>query len=287
MWIVTDRGSDFSAEQLSDLGVQFVPMHLTLDDKTYSSGEDITSEQFFDLLELSQGYPTTSQATVGDFASIYRRLAEVDPEIFSIHISSGLSGTLDSARSGAALVPEARVTFWDTMTLSCPEAWQVEAAARALKAGWPLERVLTYLGQIRLATEGMFTLDTLKYLIHGGRISHMKGLVASLLRIQPVIGVDKISGKYDTRGQERTMKKALQTLTNTLLKYYSEGSHLRVQLLHGKNPDGVAMLKEMVGKLFDCKWDPTAVVGPILGAHTGGGLVGLSAAPVDVFQGLV
>ena len=71
---------------------------------------------------------TTSQPAAGEFAQIYRDLAKVDPEILSIHISSGLSGTLDSARAGAAMVPEAKVTFWDTKTLSCPEAWQVEAA---------------------------------------------------------------------------------------------------------------------------------------------------------------
>ncbi len=284
MWVVTDRGSDFSREQLEGLNIQFVPMHLTLDGKTYSSGIDISSEEFYDLMEETQAYPTTSQAAAGDFASLYKKLAETDPKILSIHISSGLSGTLASARAGAEMVPEAKVSFWDSKTLSCPEAWQVEMAAKALQANWPLEKVLERLEAIHCATEGIFTLDSLKYLIHGGRISHLKGLLASMLQIRPIIAVEKELGKYITQGQERTSKKALQTIANTLLKYYAEGTRLQAQMLHGKNPEAVEMLKEMVGTLFDCKWLPTVSVGPILGAHTGGTLVGLCTGPAELFE---
>lgn len=287
MQIVTDRGSDFAINQAKGFNIHFAPMRLTLDGKTYSSGEDISAEQFYDLLEQTPNYPTTSQATTGDFAQIYKHLAESDPEILSIHISSGLSGTLASAQAAAEMVPEAKITFWDTKGLSCMESWQVEAAARALQSGWPIKRILEYLERIRARIEGTFTLDTLKYLIHGGRISHIKGLLASLLNIKPVIGVEKEKGRYETRGQERTMRKALQSMAKSLLKYYPLGSDLRVQLLHGKNPEAVAILKEDVTKLFNCYWEPTVTVGPILGAHTGKSVVGLVAAPLDLFQGLM
>ena len=185
------------------------------------------------------------------------------------------------------MTPQAHVTFWDTRTLSGPEAWQVEVAAKALKAGWPLQEVLALLGRVRAATEGMFTLDTLKYLIHGGRISHMKGLIASLLHIRPVIAVEKESGKYYTLAQEMTMKKAIQRVASSLGHFYSEGTRLRVQLLHGKNPAAIAMLRQAVGELFECQWLPTLSIGPILGAHTGGSVVGLSVAPLSVFEGLL
>ena len=133
MQIVTERGSDFSPAQLAGLNIHFAPMCLSLDGKTYSSGENLSAEAFYDLIQQTESFPTTSQPSAGEFAQIYRTLAKEDPEILSIHISSGLSGTMDSARAGAAMVPEAHVTFWDTKTLSCPEAWQVEAAARALQ----------------------------------------------------------------------------------------------------------------------------------------------------------
>ncbi len=284
MQIVTDRGSDLSAEQLQGMNIHFVPMRLTLDGKSYSSGEDLSAAEFYDLLEKTSGFPTTSQPSAGDFAAIYRRLAQSDAEILSIHVSSGLSGTLDSARAGAAMVPEAHVTFWDTKTLSCPEAWQVEAAVYALKAGWPVEQILKMLEKISKVTEGMYTLDTLKYLIHGGRISHLTGLMASLLHIRPVIGVAKDTGKYITYGQERTMKRAIQKMAEVAAGLYNEGSDLRIQLLHGKNPEGIEMLRERMTTMFRCHWVPTVNVGPILGAHTGGGLVGFSVAPFSVFE---
>jgi len=287
MQILTDRGSDIAAGQFDGLPIYFAPMRLTLDGITYSSGEDLSSEVFYDMLEKTEGLPITSQATAGDFAAIYNRLAKDDPDILSVHISSGLSGTLDSARLGAEMAPQARVTFWDSLTLSGPEAWQVEVAAKAFKAGCSLPEVMALLGRVRTATEGVFTLDTLKYLIHGGRISHMKGLIASLLHIRPVIAVEKESGKYYTLAQEMTMKKAVQRVAISLQHFYTEGTRLRVQLLHGKNPVAVDLLRQAVEGLFECQWLPTVTVGPILGAHTGGSLVGLSVAPISVFEGLL
>lgn len=284
MQILTDRASDMAAAQLAGLNVHFVPMHLTLDGKTYSSGEDLSSAEFYDLLEKTDGFPTTSQPSAGLFAELYRKLAATDPEILSIHISSGLSGTLNSARAGAQMVPEARVTFWDTKTLSCPEAWQVEAAARCLQAGWPLDRIFKLLEKLGQQCEGIYTLDTLKYLIHGGRISHMKGLLASVLQIRPIIGVDKELGKYYTLGQERTMKRAVQKLADLAGKFHPEGTPLRVQLLHGKNPESLAFLRELMESRYPCHWTPTATVGPILGAHTGGGLVGMAVGPFHLFK---
>jgi DegV family protein with EDD domain len=284
MQIVTDRASDLSAAQLAGLDLNFVPMRLTLDGKTYSSGDEISSEEFYDLLDTTDGFPVTSQPAAGEFAEIYRRLAQTDPEILSIHISSGLSGTMNSARAGAEMVPEAKVTFWDTKTLSCPEAWQVEAAAHALCAGWKLPKIFELLEKIGQSSEGIYTLDTLRYLIHGGRISHMKGLLASVLQIKPVIGVDKEHGKYYTLGQERTIKRALQKITDVVAGWYPEGTPLRVQLLHGNNPEALATLRELMLNRFECHWTPTATVGPILGAHTGKGLVGMSVGPFNIFK---
>lgn len=284
MQIVTDQACDLSAAQREGLNIHYVPMIFTLDGKSYSSGVDVTTETFYDLLEQSGGYPVTSQPSSGDFANLYRDLAQKDPEILSIHISSGLSGTINSARAGAAMVPEAKVTFWDTKTLSCPEGWQVEAAARALLAGWPLNKIFSWLEQIGKKCEGIYTVDTLKYLIHGGRISHLKGLLASVLKIRPIIGVDKENGKYYTLGQERTERRSIEKIAEIVAQLYPEGTPLRVQLLHGKCPESLAILKEKMSSMFTCHWTPTSNVAPILGAHTGKGIVGMSVGPADIFR---
>jgi DegV family protein with EDD domain len=283
MKIVTDQACDLSLEQREGLEIHTVPMRFTLDGKTYSSGIDVTSETFYDLLDATDGFPTTSQPSAGDFSELYRRLAMEDPEILSIHISSGLSGTLNSARAGAAMVPEANVTFWDTKTLSCPEGWQVEAAARCLQAGWSLNRVFGLLEQIGKRSEGIYTVDTLKYLIHGGRISHIKGLLASVLKIRPIIGVEKESGKYYSIAQERTEKRSLEKFADIVSRLYPEGIPIRVQLLHGKSPNALAYLREVMSSRFECRWTPTTNVAPILGAHTGKSVVGLSVGPAEVF----
>ncbi len=284
MQIVTDRGCDISPEQSEGLSIHFAPMRLTLGDKTYSSGVDLSAEEFYGLLEKTDEMPVTSQATSGDFAEIYRKLAQTDPDILSIHISSGLSGTYDSAISGAQMVPEAKVTHWDTRTLSCPEAWQVEYAARAVKNGLPLENILKSLEKMRGLCEGIFTVENLKYLIHGGRISHIQGLLASLLQIRPVIAVGKADGKYYTLAKERTTLKALQKIARTIGDFNPDTRKIQVQLLHGNNPDAVAHLKEEITKLYDVIWLPTIHVGPILGAHTGYSLVGACVAPYQALH---
>mgnify|MGYP000856965167 CR=1 FL=1 len=286
MQIVTDRGADVTPEVAEEFGIHFTPLKVTLGDRTYASGVDITPDAFYDLLESSGQMPTTSQPSVGEFVELYRTLAQTDPEILSIHISSGLSGTMNSARTAAAMVPEAHVTLVDTRTLSCPQGWQVEAAARAIRGGWTLERILSYLADFRAQTEGLFTVATLKYLIHGGRISHIKGLVASLLNIKPIIGVDLETGKYHQLGQEITLKRAIFQQADFLAKRFGEGTRLRVQLLHANNLVGTEWLRERINQRFDVDWLPTIAITPALGAHVGTGLVGLAVGPVSLFQQL-
>ncbi|NPV56595.1 MAG: DegV family protein [Anaerolineae bacterium] len=284
MQIVTDQGADLSPQQLEGIKLHVVPLRINFEGKTY---EDIDAAKFYEMLSNSENFPTTSQPSVGDFVTLYEKLAQEDPDILSIHISSGLSGTVNSARAAVPMVPSARITVVDTKTLSCPQGWQVECAARALQKGWSLERILPLLNRIGDQVNGIFTLSSLRYLIHGGRISHIKGLVASLLNIKPIIGVERASGKYVSFAQEITLKRAINRLVDVVVQRYGEGSRLRVQLLHGMNPEAVAMMKEGVEKAFECVFLPTVPVAPVLGAHTGASLVGMSVGHMDVFEGLV
>ncbi|MHB1295494.1 MAG: DegV family protein [Anaerolineae bacterium] len=286
MQIVTDRAADLSREQAEGLEIHMVPLTFTLDGKTYRSGVDIDAEGFYRLLNATSSFPTTSQPSAGEFAELYRRLAATDPEILSIHISSGLSGTISSAQTAAQSVPEARVTIYDTKTLSGAEGWHVEAAARAAKAGWDAARTLPLLRRISQATNTVYTLQTLSYLIHGGRISHLKGLMASLLNIKPLIGVDTVSGKYTQAGQARTLSRAILALAEYITRKHKPGSALRVQVLHGANPEGAATLQQRLAELFDCTFLPFGPIAPVLGAHTGPGLVGVAFGPAEAYASI-
>ena len=283
MQIVSDRGMDMAPEQMAGLDIHLVPLTLTLDGKTYRSGVDIQPDEFYRLLSATESFPTTSQPSAGDFAELYRKLAATDPEILSIHISSGLSGTLSSARAGAEMAPEANVTHVDTKTLSGAEGWQVEAAARAAKAGWDKEKILALLERISAATDTIYTLATVKYLIHGGRISHIKGLLAQVLNIKPLIGVEKVNGTYTQEGQARSLEKAILKLADHVAERHAPGSSMRFQVLHGHNAQGAALLRERLDKLFKCTWLSTSSIAPVLGAHTGPGLVGVAYAAMAAF----
>lgn len=285
MQIVTDSGTDLnlSPEQMEALNIHVVPLVVTLDGKSYREGLDIEPADFYDLLTASANMPTTSQPSAGDFAEVYRKLATSDADILSVHMSSGLSGTFNSALSGAKMVPEAKITHIDTKTLSAAAGWQVEAGARAVKAGWPMDRVKALIKKIGAASESIYTLEELKYLIHGGRISHMKGLIASLLNLKPLIGVETVGGTYVQRGMARTFRKAVEGLVNLISKVHEPGSSLHVQVLHAFNPDGANLLRDLVDQRFKCTWLPIGPMSLVLGAHTGPSMVGVAFASEEAF----
>jgi DegV family protein with EDD domain len=288
MHIVTDSGCDLNltAEQKTELDLHVVPLSVTLGNSTYQEGPELDAASFYNRLETGGELPTTSQPSSGEFAELYRTLAKDDPSILSIHISSGLSGTLNSALAAAEEVPEAKVTFFDTKTLSVGSGWVVEAAARASHAGWAMERILPLLERIRASTETLFTLKELKYLIHGGRISHIKGLVASVLDIKPIMGVDKENGKYIQLGQARMISGAIKSLAEVMANRLPPVGPYRAQVVHALNPEGAVELQKTISELLACYWLPASRLSLVLGAHTGPTLIGAVLAPRAVFEGV-
>ena len=288
MQIVTDSGTDisFTPQQMKEHHVTVVPLTVTLGGRSYREGIDIKPDEFYDLLDAAEGMPVTSQPAAGEFALVYRELAKTDPDILSIHISSGLSGTVNAARAGAAMVPEARVTVLDTKTLSAPSGWQVEAAAHAVKAGWDAQRVLDMVSRIGRDTDVLYTLKELKYLIHGGRISHLKGLLASMLNIKPMIGVEKERGTYINLGQARSFAGAVKGLAEQIRRRVGEGVPLRAQVVHAANPEGAQQLMEEVAGRFKVDWLPMRQLSLVLGAHVGRSMVGVCYAPSADFAAL-
>jgi len=286
MQIVTDSGTDLSLspEQRAELNVYIIPLVVTLGGKSYLENVDIKPKEFYPLLEASDELPTTSQPSPGDFAKVYRELAQDDPDILSIHMTSGLSGTYNSAVEAAKQVPEANVTLVDTKTLSAAAGWQVEAAAKANQAGWALEKILDYMKQIGEASESLYTLKELKYLIHGGRISHMKGLIASVLNLKPLIGVEKVNGTYTQEGQSRTFNRALDSLVKLIAPHCAPGSALQVQVMYSFNPEGGQKLREKIDAVYKCNWLPMGPMSLVLGAHTGPSMVGVAYAPQALFS---
>ncbi len=286
MHIVTDSGSDITIEDAKKLNIHMLPLKIDLDGKSYRAGLDINPDEFFDLMDNAKGMPVTSTPSVGEFQELYKELAKTDPEILSIHISSGLSATSNTAVQAAALVPEAKITILDTLTLSAGTGWQVLAAAKMREAGAKLPDILEKLRQIQAATKTYFSLPTLKFLIAGGRIGHLKGLLASLLGILPVIWVSNVDGKYYDVAKKRTFFKAIEEIPNLVLKDHPAGSVLQAQVCHASYPEGARLLKEALEKVFKMEWLPDVHLGTALGAHTGRGLTGVIIAAKDKLPSL-
>ena len=288
MQIVSDTGMDLYLPEhlMPATEIHLVRHTITLDDQTYYSGDTIQSDELQRKLMATSSFPITSQPAAGDFAAMYKKLAAKDPDILSIHMSSGLSGTINAAHAGAEMVPEANVTIVDTKTLSAVLGWQVAAASRALNAGWAKDKIIELIHRIGDASESMYTLNDLKYLIHGGRISHMKGLLASVLRIRPLIGVEKVGGTYSQLGMARTFDKAINSLVELMTKYHTPGTAIHVQVLHALNPEAVQKLHDQIDSVFDCTWMKIGYMSPALAAHTGPTMIGVAFASQSIFNGL-
>jgi fatty acid-binding protein DegV len=132
----------------------------------------------------------------------------------------------------------------------------------------------------------MYTLDDLKYLIHGKRISHMKGLIASVLHIRPLIGVKKVGGSYSQLGTVRTFDLAFNGLVERMKKFRFPGTSLRVQVLYSFNPSVPARLKELIDPVFKCTWIPSMLMSPALAAHSGPSMVGEAFTPQSIFENI-
>lgn len=285
MQIIGDTCADFVPERLVGLkNLTLVPLTFTLDGKVYRSGVEIDSDGFYKLITATTSYPTTSQPSVGDFAEAYRRVAQDDKDMLSIHVSSALSGTFNSAQAAAQLTSDGNVTVYDSKLISAPLAWMLEAASRCVQAGWSKEQTMGLMEEVRRGSDFIFTVPSLKYLIHGGRISHLKGLIGTALGLKPLIGIDTDTGKLTQAGQARTLRAAYQSMITHMERRNTPGSSLRVQVLHGANPEGAAALRELVDQHFECHWLPTVALAPVLGAHTGPGCVGVFYGPQSVFD---
>lgn len=286
MKIVTDCASDIVKEEAEALNIQIAPLFIQFPEGEVSSN-DITPDDFYQRLKnIAPRIPSTSQPSTGIFSSIYNKLVEFGEEVISIHISSGLSGTIESAQSGAALIPGKLIDMVDSLTLSGGERFQVLAAALAAKAGRSKEFILERLSKIRAATEVVYTLETLEYLQRGGRIGRVQALAGAILHIKPIIHVDKLDGKYSTIGKERTIAKALDGITKHIVKVYGVETPLWVSVLHGQLTEQATKLAEMVQKTLNINKLEILRISPVLGVHTGPGIVGLAVVPIDLMEGL-
>ena len=286
MKIVTDCAADMSAAELEKLGVIQAPLFIQFPEGEVNATE-ISADDFYNSLEaMRPAIPTTAQPSSGIFAELYRKVAQVENNILSVHISSGLSGTINSARDGGEQVkPDANVSYWDTLTLSGGERFQVMAAALASRANWALHSIQERLEKIREKTELIYTLDTLEYLARGGRIGRVKAMAGALLNLKPVIRVDS-DGKYSTVSTGRTLGKSINAIAEHIHHKYVQ-TPVWVTVLHGRFAEKADVLAEELKTRLNVKKFEVARISPVLGVHTGPGIVGAAVVPMELMEDLI
>ena len=279
--IVTDTAANISPQRASELGVEVIPFKVTFMEKTYRDGIDINPEDIYKLYtQHPDAYPLTSTPSTGDFLSAYKQFGS--EEIISIHLSSGLSGAFAAAHTAAGMAGEREVTVVDSKTVGPALGWMVEIAAYGARHGWPKARILSAMNQVRENTITMVAFSDVKYLIHSGRVSHLQGIIASLLKIKPIIGMNDIDGRYKSLGQGLSMSKVVHKMAE-LVEARFGSQPIRLQLMHGSNLPGVEQLRMAVTSVMDCIEDQLAPVSTVLGAHAGPTVFGLAAMPGALF----
>jgi DegV family protein with EDD domain len=282
MKILTDSAANLSPEQAVELGVEVIPFHINFMGKTYRDGIDLSPAQLYRLYsENPLEFSKTSQPSVGDFIDIFKKCGETD--ILSMQLSSGLSSAYSAAKTAADQINDPGLVVWDSKMVGPALGWMVELAARGANQGWSIDRILKALDYLKQNMLTMVSFTDVRYLLHSGRISHLKGLVASVLKIKPIIGMDDVDGKYTNIGRERTIKKAAEKMDKRVHEKFGS-QKIRLQLLHGDNMPGVELLRSSVNALMNCFEDQLVSVTSVLGAHAGPTVFGLAAMPSTLFD---
>ncbi len=178
------------------------------------------------------------------------------------------------------------MSLWDTLTLSGGERYQVLAAALGHRAGWTMGAIQERMKAIRAQTEVIFTLETLEYLAKGGRIGPVQALAGTLLHLKPVISVDHQDGKYNNTGRSRSLPRALQNIASHLHHIYAD-TPLWVTIMHGQIADQAEALAREIGQRLNVAKVETLRVSPVLGVHTGPGVVGAAVVPMNLLADLL
>lgn len=209
--VVTDSTCDMPPQLMQDLGITAVPIYVVFGDKSYRDKLDIGDDEFYERLVHGPVHPTTSIPTPKDFADVYNKLAQETDEIISIPITSKESGTYNAALLAKELVTrKCRIEVVDSLSMSMALGLLVAEAGRQAKAGASLDKVTELVRRTIPKVHLIFLLDTLKYVVRGGRLSKPYGIIGSALRVKPLLTLKE--GDLSMVGVARTKAKAVERL---------------------------------------------------------------------------
>lgn len=274
--IVTDSTSNLPDDLVSFYSIHVIPLQLIWAGDTYRDGLDITPLEFYTRLKTAKEMPSSSQPSPAAFQRVYTELLDQGFDIVSVHISSKLSGTLDSAIQAKNTLGTDRIALIDAFSASMGLGFPVLVAARAVSEGASFEEVVRVTENATKQTGVFFVVSTLEFLHRGGRIGGAAAFLGTALGLKPILMV--ADGKVDAKEKIRTMAKALDRVTDILLENVGDRK-LHLSVLHANAPAEAENLlqkaKERLpsGAIVESFLTP---VSPVIGTHTGPGTVGFA-----------
>ena len=271
--VVTDSTSDISPQDAEELGVAVVPAIVAFGDDVFRDRVDITPSEFYERLVNSRDFPKTSQPSVEAFATVYREIAANGDDIASIHVSSKLSGTLNSASIASETSElETRIELLDSYTAGVGLRAVVEAAAAQAREGAPLEEVTAAARSVMARCRVVVAVDTLEYLQKGGRIGRASAFLGSALRIKPLIQID--GGEVAPFDRVRTRSKAVKRLEEVALE---DLTLEKLFVIYSDNDTSATELVEHVSPHLPHTRIEVIQTGPTVGAYLGPNALGICA----------
>lgn len=273
--ILTDSSSDIDLALRQSLDIVSVPLKVRFGDETFVDGVTLSSSQFFEKLKSAEELPATSQPSPLDFAEAYKKIVDEhgkDVQIIAITLASVLSGTYQSAVIGKTMMEDVLdITVIDSRKASFVHGIVAVEAARAAKAGKSKQQILDMVERMLDHSKVFFVVDTLTYLQKGGRIGKAAAVVGSLLNIKPILTLDPSGtvAPYDkVRGSKRALARVLEAL-----KEFAGDQPVKAAVLHGDAFEEGSALLEQVKQEFNVTDSYLQEIGPVIGTHTGPGLL--------------
>jgi DegV family protein with EDD domain len=266
--IVTDSSSDIPPDIAKELGITVVPLYVTFGTVNYKDGVDITPDEFFNRLQNDPVHPTTSAASPGDFADVYNKLSKDADEIISVHLSRKVSATWDAAMCGRDLVEgtKCRIEVIDSRFTTMALGLISVAAANAARAGKNMQTIIDNINVMipRMRLYGV--LDTLKYIVKGGRLGRISPLFSSMLPVKPLLAMK--DGMITPTGVVRTKNKGMDHLVDMV----KSTLHIKeIGISHSSADEEVKSFCERVKSILPDIKPTIAKLGPALGVHGGPG----------------
>ncbi|MDG5788234.1 DegV family protein [Evansella sp. AB-P1] len=279
--IVTDSTADIPKSLQEEYEITVVPLKVHFGEETFEDGVDLHSDQFYGKLRTAEKIPTTSQPTPYQFETEYRRIAEENEgcEIISLHLSSKLSGTFQSAYiASQTLGDEIPVSVIDTKRASYAIGIIVVEISQLAKNGATKEECLARLDELLQDTTVFFMVDTLEYLEKNGRIGKASAVLGSLLKIKPILSLNDDGEVFPfekVRGQKKAVSRILQEFDQ---RYGNE--LINVGISHADSQSEAEQMMAKMTEQFNVKETVITNIGPVVGTHVGPGTIAIIVTKV-------